>query len=80
MKIKLSKKEAKVVLACMEEILASPYWTNEETLDAFVGKTMEGEGEIQDIIQSLQMEYDIETDGEVFSRLFVDMDVSPVER
>lgn len=80
MKIKLTKKQAVVMLACMEEIYSSPYWTNEETWEAFVGKTPEGENEIYQIINYLQEQYGLDTENDVFSRIFTDLRVSPVEK
>jgi hypothetical protein len=80
MKIELKKKQAEVVLACLEEILASPYWTNEETFDAFVGKSREGEDEIYQISCYLQEKYGLETSSECFDRIFVDMEVTPKEK
>lgn len=80
MKIKLSKKQAEVVLACLEEINASPYWTNEETWNDFVCKTEKGVEEIDEIILLLTRTYGLDTGSECYDRIFVDCEVRPVNK
>lgn len=78
MKIKLSKKQALIVLMCLEEIQTSTYWCNEESWSALVGKTLEGEREIQEVIDLLIDQYGLNTPTEIFERMFADLVVKPV--
>lgn len=77
MKIKLSEKQTRVILACLEEIQMANYWRISGSPTEWAGLSDNGRKDIDKLLEYFAKELELSSDDE-YERIFVDFDCAPV--
>jgi len=78
MKIQITKKEYRVMLACMEEMSQTVHWVNNETLHGYVSLSSEGAKEVGAFVTRLSQVYGC-TEQRTFHQIFDDLELKKCE-
>lgn len=70
--VKLKKRYAEIVLACLEELAEMSYWRMDTEVGEWVRKSREGERAIDEIMSFLAVQYGISSDKR-YQDLFEDL-------
>lgn len=70
--VKLKKRHAEIVLACLEELREAQYWRMDTGEGEWARKSREGERAINEIVDFLEMQYGVQS-GMRYKDLFEDL-------